>query len=189
MFNRPNPFPWIALFSQSGSEILALTEKLEFKPSIILTNNLRMSWVSGIDIFKCAPHDELMEWLRLSYPDNTFRNEKVLITLHGYLRIIPEDICMRYKNIYNGHPGAIDLYPELKGKDPQEKVWNNNEKYRIIGSVVHEVVPEVDGGEIVSASHYTNRNDNLKELMHALKVSSLDSWYWFMKRKIKELCA
>ena len=43
-----------------------------------------------------------------------------LITLHGYLRIIPENICKQCKHIYNGHPGLINMYPELKGKDPQE---------------------------------------------------------------------
>ena len=32
----------------------------------------------------------------------------------------PGEVCEK-RNIYNGHPGLITQYPQLKGKDPQQK--------------------------------------------------------------------
>lgn len=176
---------WIALFSQTGSEILDLSKTFGVTP-LTLTNNMRSTWVCGLNIFKQATHDELMDWLRKSYPDEHYRSNKVLITLHGYLRILPSDICERY-NVYNGHPAAIEKYPELKGKDPQARTWNDNEKYPIIGSVVHKVVPEVDAGEIVSSVCYSNRVQSQIEMFSKLKQSSQEAWYWFLRNKLCEL--
>lgn len=176
---------WIALFSQTGSEILDLSDRLGVKPTIVMTNNLDKTWVSGLDIYKCDKHDNIMEWLRHSYPDAEYR-KNVIITLHGYLRILPKDICERY-TIYNGHPGAISLYPELKGKDPQIRTWNDNDKYRIIGSVVHKVIPEVDEGDIVSEVCYTNRVASQVEMFSKLKQCSTEAWTWFLRNKLCEL--
>lgn len=176
---------WVALFSQTGGEILDLSKRLNISPTVILTNNLRKTWVPGVNVYKCDTHDNIMDWLRKSYPESNYR-QKVIITLHGYLRILPQDICERY-SIYNGHPAAIELYPELKGKDPQVRTWDNNEKYRIIGSVVHEVTPVVDDGKIVSSVCYTNRVDSLQEMYSKLKQSSIESWEWFMRKKLCEL--
>jgi len=175
---------WIALFSQSGSEINSLSSNLKVQP-LILTNNMRSSWVTGLKVWHQKSHNELIEWLRKAYPENEYR-KNVLITLHGYMRILPPDICERY-SIYNGHPAAIDLYPELKGKDPQIRTWNGREKYSIIGSVVHKVVPEVDDGEIVSSSYYTNRVESEIEMFTKLRESSQESWLWFLRKKLCEL--
>lgn len=172
---------WIALYSQTGSEIQALSIALGIKPDIILTNTDKPLF----NVFKHAKHSEIMEWLEKSYPDEEYRNNNVLITLHGYLRIIPLEICNRYKNIYNGHPGFIVKYPELKGKDPQVRTWQDNKKYPIIGSVVHKVTPGVDEGEVVSSSALVNRCNSLDDMFNALKTTSFDSWYFFLKR---ELC-
>lgn len=176
---------WIALFSQTGSEISTLSKALGVEP-LILTNNMNSTWVTGLKIYKQARHDDLMEWLSKAYPIDSYRKEKVIITLHGYLRILPPDICARY-NIYNGHPAAIELYPELKGKDPQVRTWYNNSNYSIIGSVVHKVVPEVDAGEIVSSVNYTNRVDSLQEMYSKLKLTSYEAWMWFLRNKLCEL--
>jgi folate-dependent phosphoribosylglycinamide formyltransferase PurN len=117
-----------------------------------------------------------------------FRNQKVLdvskviISLHGYLRVLPADICEQYE-IYNGHPGAIDIYPELKGKDPQEKVWQDNDKYTIIGSVVHRCTAELDGGAVLKTVHVRNRNYSKDELYSSLKMTSLSAWDFFMREK------
>ena len=175
---------WVALFSQSGSEIQALSEQLKVKP-LIFTNNMRSTWVAGLDVYLQEKHDDLMGWFRESYPNEDYR-KNVLITLHGYMRILPPDICERY-NIYNGHPAAIDLYPELKGKDPQVRTWNDREKYSIIGSVVHKVVPEVDAGENVSSSYYTNRVESQGEMFTKLRHTSYEAWLWFLRKKLCEL--
>ena len=72
--------------------------------------------------------------------------------------------------------GEQHLYPELKGKDPQERTWNEREKYPIIGSVVHAVSPRVDDGRIISSVHYSNRASTKDELYSMLKKSSLEPW-------------
>ena len=81
----------------------------------------------------------------------------------------------------NGHPGAIDLYPELKGKDPQVRTWENKGNYKFLGSVVHEVVPEVDEGKIIKSVHITNTTLSLEDTFSMLKMTSLTAWIFTMK--------
>jgi folate-dependent phosphoribosylglycinamide formyltransferase PurN len=176
---------WIAFFSQTGSEIVELSKKLNRKPDLIVTNNFeeKIKFHPGIRelgvTIMSAKHDIIMDY---------FRNQKVLdvskviISLHGYLRVLPADICEQYE-IYNGHPGAIDIYPELKGKDPQEKVWQDNDKYTIIGSVVHRCTAELDGGDVLKTVHVRNRNYSKDELYSSLKMTSLSAWDFFMREK------
>jgi folate-dependent phosphoribosylglycinamide formyltransferase PurN len=176
---------WIAFFSQTGSEIVELSKQLGRKPDLIVTNNFeeKIKFHPGIRelgvTIQSARHDMLMEYFRKQL---ILKPEDVLITLHGYLRILPPDICEMYE-IYNGHPGAIDLYPELKGKDPQEKVWNDNAKYPIIGSVVHECTAELDAGAIVKTVHFRNRSYSKDEVYSTLKMASLSAWNFFLKEK------
>jgi folate-dependent phosphoribosylglycinamide formyltransferase PurN len=107
---------------------------------------------------------------------------QTLISLHGYLRILPADICEKYE-VYNGHPGAITLFPELKGKDPQEKVWQENDKYNIIGSVVHICTAELDGGDVLKSVYVRNRNYTREDLYASLKMTSLSAWNFFLREK------
>ena len=107
--------------------------------------------------------------------------ENYIITLHGYLRILPSEVCDRFE-IYNGHPGLITLYPELKGKDPQELVWDGN--YGMIGSVVHKCTAELDGGEIVKSVSYVNRSITKEDLYNTLKDASYYAWSFFLKDKL-----
>ena len=108
---------WVAFFSQTGSEIVNLTNALGRKPDLIVTNNFedKIPYHEGVrklDVtIQSGRHDILMTYFR---NQAIYKPEELLITLHGYLRIIPADICEKY-TIFNGHPGAIDLYPELKG--------------------------------------------------------------------------
>jgi folate-dependent phosphoribosylglycinamide formyltransferase PurN len=173
-------FTWIALFSQTGSEISAISSELGFSPDLVLTNNRSRDWHPFINTcnVQIGTHDELMQYLRVGIADN------VIITLHGYLRIIPEDITRKYE-MYNGHPGLITEYPELKGKDPQEKVWNDMSKYTVIGSVVHKVIPEVDDGEVVSQFGSLNLSTTKESLYAALKQTSLIAWMLFLRKKFK----
>lgn len=172
---------WIAFFSQTGSEIVNLSSILNMRPELIVTNNnqSRVKFHPGINeldvTILSGRHDQLM-----SYFKNTsiYNNDKLIITLHGYLRIVPKEVCEKY-TIYNGHPGAIHLYPELKGKDPQEVVWNNKEKYPIIGSVVHKVTPIVDDGEVLTSMVMDNNCSSKEEVYECLKVTSLNAWAKF----------
>ena len=134
--------PWIAFFSQTGSEIVQISEALGRWPDMIITNRRPKS---ARTINPKLPKDKLYftsnkpeEYEYLHY----FRQTKnPIITLHGWLRVLPEDICNKYE-IYNGHPGLITRYPELKGKDPQMRAFAG--EYNTAGCVIHKVTPGVD---------------------------------------------
>jgi len=174
---------WLAFFSQTGSEIVNLSKALGIKPDLIITNNiLEDKWKYHPDLrpmgtIMSARHDMLMDYL---LTNGIYNPENTIITLHGYLRIIPAEVCGRYRMI-NGHPGAIDLYPELKGKDPQVRTWENKGNYKFLGSVVHEVVPEVDEGKIIKSVHLTNTALSLEDTFSMLKMTSLTAWTFAMK--------
>ena len=176
---------WIAFFSQTGTEIVELTKLLGRKPDLLVTNNSEVTIPYSVELRKLgvpiqsANHDLLMKYFR---HQTLYAIPETLISLHGYLRILPSDICKKYE-IYNGHPGAIDIYPELKGKDPQEKVWQNNDKYTIIGSVVHRCTAELDGGDVLKSVHVRNRNYSREELYASLKMTSLSAWNFFLREK------
>jgi len=177
---------WIAFFSQTGSEILELSKSIERKPDLLVTNNFedKIKFHPGVrDLgvtIMSAKHDILMNYFRNQVVYNV---PQTFISLHGYLRILPADICEKYE-IYNGHPGAIDLFPELKGKDPQARAWENCERYNRIGSVVHKVTAGVDEGEIVSNVTVPNLVKSLDEMYGTLKQTSLQSWIKFMEGKL-----
>ena len=146
---------WIALFSMTGSEIANLTTDLGRGPDAIITDNVdekEFSIHSDIKDLQCL----VKQPFKTNTKDKVKLYEKLLdgydlITLHGWINIVPPAICKKY-NILNGHPGLITRYPDLKGKDPQFKVWTRLKRYEYMGSVVHKVVSEVDSGEIVSVS-------------------------------------
>lgn len=175
--------PWITYFSQTGSEICDLAEKLGRWPDRIITNK-RPDHLRTID--SRIPKDRLMvtenrpqlheyAWLMQDY-------KEPLITLHGWLRVMPKNICSRFE-IYNGHPGLISRYPDLKGKDPQVKAWEAN--YNTLGSVIHKVTPGVDEGEILAEKSFTTENIlPLDKIFARLKETSLELWYEFLKEKL-----
>lgn len=172
---------WVALFSQTGSEIYNLSQTLGKFPDIIISNTYEVSdriidtrLMSQVSIL-CRDHRNIVEDL-LALPNS-------LVTLHGYLKIMPASVCDRHE-IYNGHPGLITLFPELKGKDPQEKVWNNLSKYDKIGSVVHRCVPEVDSGRVVSVDSIPNSCKTKDDVYRALKDTSFNSWVNFLQERI-----
>lgn len=157
---------WVALFSQTGSEIKTLSGILDRVPSMVLTNNKK--YTGDLNPY-IADHNTLMKYLIDNHKDD-------LITLHGYLRIIPEEVCKKCKNIYNGHPGLINVYPELRGKDPQERI---KPYMNLIGSVVHKVIPEVDAGDIVSNIAVKNTSGNY---YNKLRETSLEAWEQFFEK-------
>lgn len=176
--------PWIALFSQTGSEIAALSAKIGAAPSLILTNNIDSStWHPFIREQKTisGDHETIMQTLLDENKDNNH-----LVTLHGYLKIIPNNICSAM-DIYNGHPGLITRYPELKGLDPQEKVAENISRFVFIGSVVHKVTNDVDGGEVLSSFAVLNGCNSRDEVYSNLRTTSLHAWLKFFKDNKCEL--
>jgi len=175
---------WVAFFSQTGSEIVNICEEINRWPDLIVTNRM-----DGFD--KINPEltkrllngKQRMLMVEKNPPvhryDEAIRNGAI-VTLHGWLRIVPEEICDKYE-IYNGHPGLITKYPELKGKDPQVRAYEG--KYETAGSVIHEVVPEVDAGKILREGEVDIKDKSLDDVYTSLHKLSTDLWIDFLKEK------
>ena len=178
---------WVAFFSQTGSEIVEISRRLNRTPDLIVTNN-RPSHLRKIhpEILKLSPalaitpnKPDVIDYLqRLRHMSG--EPNQTLITLHGWLRIVPEEIIEMYPHIYNGHPGLITRYPELKGKDPQKKAWDLG--LNTSGSVIHKVTAGVDEGPIVDFKEIPIRNLSLDQLFDNLHKTSIDLWVNFLKR-------
>jgi methionyl-tRNA formyltransferase len=183
---------WKTFFSQSGSEIYEISKNIGRFPDAIITNKSfeDMDKINPNLLEKCfdrfvfLPKKPTVEEYR-----EAIRHTDI-ITLHGYLRILPPEICSRYK-IYNGHPGLITKFPELKGKDPQAKVWFNHAErpYYQHGHVVHEVIPQVDAGKVVAEKEFYSHNiystfNSLDEYIKALHDLAIQNWVGFMRKSL-----
>lgn len=164
---------WVTAFSRSGSEIYNLSKILGREPDLILTNKK--------DFTNCYYKETECIYIDNSVNDwNKYLQEDDIITLHGYLRIVPPEICEKY-NIINGHPAPVHLYPELKGKDKQEDLYNYKDKYRKIGCIIHKVTAGVDEGEILYSKDAPNNLVSVEDAYNTLQKLSLESWKDFFK--------
>jgi phosphoribosylglycinamide formyltransferase-1 len=170
--------PWIAFFSQTGSEIVEVSKLLGRWPDLIITNerpdHLRKIHpaLGGKVVFvENKPTEEELSMILGQYGNP-------LVTLHGWLRIMPPYICNRFE-IYNGHPGLITEYPELKGKDPQQKAFDLG--LESSGCVIHRVTEGVDEGEILRSRKVSIKGLEIGELFHILHSISVSLWVDFLK--------
>lgn len=181
---------WIAFFSQTGTEIVELSKALNRTPDLLVTNNNESKISYNLElrnlktVIMYGNHDMLMNYFK---GPNVHAPDKVIVTLHGYLRILPPEVVTRYK-IFNGHPALIDLYPELKGKDPQERTWETLFRYPVIGSVVHRVNELVDDGEIVSKAEFADTSvlNDKEQVYSTLRNTSGTAWVNFLKAELDE---
>ena len=172
---------WIAFFSQTGAEIADLSENLGRWPDKIVTNK-RSKDLRTID-------SRIVEKGFIELPNKptpkkykSVLENKSIVTLHGWLRIMPPSICKNY-TIINGHPGLITKYPELKGKDPQMRAYQG--KYKTIGSVLHNVTKGVDEGEVISEAQYSNDLQlDIDEIFLILRNISLSLWTDYLKKVV-----
>ena len=175
--------PWVTLFSQSGTEIFKLSEKLGRYPDIIITNkppgdssislNLLMHSSNSITHLSNRP---LVQDYYDFIPNNAF------VTLHGWLRIVPEEICEQYE-IYNLHPANLIHNPELKGKDPQKMAYD--QKLIFSGNTIHRCTAELDAGEIIDHSYLSIEGLTLEETINNLHNDATDLWYRFLKKHLQ----
>lgn len=172
--------PWIAFFSQTGGEIADIAESLGKWPDRIYTNE-RPEHLREIDDrivkngFYTLPNRPSLE----DYEDFLVYFPEAIITLHGWLRIMPPEICEKH-NIFNGHPGLITKYPELKGKDPQIRAFEG--KYSTVGAVLHKVTAGVDEGEILMSEEVNAFNLSIDDIFRILKDRSLYMWCNFLNK-------
>lgn len=169
---------WIVFFSQTGAEIADISESLGRWPDLIITNK-RPDHLRAIDPrIKEYGYTELPN---KPVPDDyeVVLQDNAIITLHGWLRIMPKSICEKYL-VYNGHPGLITKYPELKGKDPQVRAFEG--KYPVAGAVIHKVVAGVDEGKVIMEEKFNASNLSLDELFRILRDRSLFMWTNFLKK-------
>ena len=175
--------PWVSFFSQTGSEIVNISEAIGRWPDVIITNE-RPEHLRKIN-------EKLLEREIVTLPNKPAlvdyeqalsRFENPLITLHGWLRIVPEEVADEFE-IYNGHPGLITLYPDLKGKDPQVRAWEAN--YKTVGSVIHKVTVGVDEGPVIMQRAYTFENlPMLSTMYEVLHNVSTDLWIKFLRERL-----
>ena len=171
-----------AFISQTGTEVIDIAQELDCIPGLIITNNLAKISQRNLDTFNSYGVTILEIPFRPTVNDYLQQSilSKKLITLHGYLRIIPKEFLEIYKGeIYNGHPGLITTYEELKGKDPQVRAWEGS--YPTVGSVVHKVTPGVDEGEVLAYTQTKNTAKSLDEMYNLLRSTSLEAWVSFLK--------
>ena len=173
--------PWIAFFSQTGSEIADLSEALGRWPDVVVTNtrpeNLRtidsrITEIVGDDLIFLPNKPTVKSYKAILH------DKDAIVTLHGWLRVMPPELCEKFK-MFNGHPGLITDYPELKGKDPQVRTWEGIKegKYTTAGCVIHRVTAGVDEGEVLSFERFSTWDiKNLNELFNVLKDRSLYLW-------------
>jgi phosphoribosylglycinamide formyltransferase 1 len=170
--------PWIAFFSQTGSEIVEVSKLLGRWPDLIITNErpdhlrkIHPALEGKVAFVENKPTQEELGLILGHYKDP-------LVTLHGWLRIMPSYICNRFE-IYNGHPGLITEYPELKGKDPQQKAFDLG--LESSGCVIHRVTEGVDEGEILRSRKVSIKGLEIGELFHILHSISVSLWVDFLK--------
>jgi len=167
---------WTALFSQTGSEIYQISEKLGRYPDMVLSNATDLDKINSNLIGKCLmiftdKKPTIEQYLH-------YLPEDSLVTMHGWLRIVPGEVCEK-RVIYNGHPGDIVTHPELKGKDPQLKAIELG--HREAGCILHRATAELDGGPIVATSDKVIIQDRYEpEVFTALHDASVDMWVKFL---------
>jgi folate-dependent phosphoribosylglycinamide formyltransferase PurN len=173
--------PWIAMFSQTGSEIANIAEKINRWPDLIIVNERNIeriidSRLQGRNVVFVSNTPSVSELIDIF---QWFENP--LITLHGWLRIIPSSICESY-SIYNGHPGLITRYPELKGKDPQIRAIENG--YLSAGCVIHKVTAGVDEGKVLLERSFSIVGLDEREIFRIFSKTSLQLWLDFLKTEL-----
>lgn len=169
---------WYSLFSHTGKETETLQERMAgvLPMHTAITNN--MGYAGNLQCKKMTA-DAINTWLLTV--GNIERDS--IITLNGYMRILPVDI-LKYLysidcKIFNIHPAPIMLYPELKGADPQERMYKGIQegKYNFIGNVIHLVDEGVDTGPIISwALKIADPGMTKEEMYSDLREMALDQW-------------
>ena len=168
---------WVCFFSQTGTEINCIRKALGRDPDYIIFNNSSYEKVNKellqdcrskiIEISNRPSKEEYERICNLLEPD-------CLITLHGYLRILPGWFCDKYY-ILNGHPGNT-LYDNgiLRGSNPQEKAYRLGLK--CTASTIHRCTAELDAGEVIDLQSVYIEGLTLDEVYERVHDNSVSQW-------------
>ena len=172
---------WIGMFSQTGSELQAICKRLNRWPDLVVTNAAHVDFENWSNCK--VVHVDNKGTLNSTFYKNIFdqfnREDEMFVTLHGWLKIVPDDVCEQYQ-IYNGHPGDIVKYPQLKGKDPQKKAFDLN--LYASGCIIHRCTKELDGGPIVLQEQVIIGDCKTSdEVVAKLKKTSIEMWIKLIK--------
>lgn len=176
---------WVTFFSQTGSEIYKISKKINRVPDVIVTNkpkskileiNSNLIEEYGAKIVWLPPKPTVLEYIN-AIPQDSF------VTLHGWLRIIPPEICSMYE-IYNLHPAPIFLegYDKYKGKDPQVRIFEDKAKYS--GNVIHKCIAELDAGEILAKNCFDVRGFDLDMVFKLTHSKATELWCSFLENRV-----
>lgn len=172
---------WLAFFSQTGSEINAVSKQLGRYPDACFTNKESTDGINKELIDHTHISFTCSKPVAEDYFNYIGKSFNTVVTLNGWLRIIPAAVCDRYY-IFNGHPGFITKYPQLKGRDPQQKAIDL--KLPTSGCIIHRVTSEVDGGEILSAQEIPISHLEPDMIFAKLHELSVGMWTQFLYSKI-----
>lgn len=173
---------WYAMFSQTGTEIYNLSKTIGRVPDRIITNNNNLEKINSQLLEECYERF----WTVGSKPTieeyRLLLEEGDVITMHGWLRIIPSKICNEFA-IINLHPAPLTLYPNLKGKDPQERVFKLNLTHS--GNTIHKCTSELDSGDILIESNFAlKKNYSLEDVYTYTHKDALKLWTKFLKKTL-----
>lgn len=186
---------WYGLFSHTGKELEMLAgmdHDWDLRLDSVITDNMDYSGnlsSKGVMVLKVASRQDV-NWL-LKQPQ--YVEDDSIVTLNGYMGIVPADVLHNLKvrgcKVYNIHPAPIQMYPELKGKDPQERMYEGIQRreYNYIGVVIHEVDEGVDTGKVVHwvlqlADHGMTKG----ELYTRLRELGVHAWESFFRERMYE---
>lgn len=175
---------WICFFSQTGSEINEIRKALKRDPDLIVTNRTNLDGVNSdlrelLSRFYFLPYRPKEEDYKRMVDSYRHIFNNCIITLHGYLRIMPRFMCDSYE-ILNSHPGDVTLQNGiLKGFNPQEKAFNL--KLDSSGSTIHRCTSELDGGEILDLQKVSIKGMTLDQVYKTLHDNSVFQWIKYLK--------
>ena len=177
---------WIAFFSHTGDEIYKVSKNIGRYPDRVITNKspgdetINKQLVKNTDMLYVKNRPDEQDYDRVIWQDS-------VVTLHGWMRVVPKKICKQHK-IYNLHPGLITKYPELKGADPQRRVFecDDPDRYKFVGCVIHHVTPKVDDGRIIIERSTRNSFSGTPQLSCYLHRMATELWIDFINLSIDE---
>jgi methionyl-tRNA formyltransferase len=176
---------WGTFFSQTGSEIYKISKHIDRVPDIIITNKSKDKILEinpdlfdeYLDKIVWLPQKPAVEDYIRVIPEGSF------VTLHGWLRIIPPEVCDMYE-IYNLHPAPIHLegYEKYKGKDPQVRIFKDKAKYS--GNVIHKCIAELDAGEILAKNQFDVQGFDLDMVFKLTHAKATELWCSFLENRL-----